>query len=118
MVIAAVYLPDIGRGFVKDDFGWIRDARARLSDPLHAPQRGPGFFRPLVTWGFVFDYQLSGLNPRRSGDAWLAAGLRARLHPDLESQRSLGRAGPAVGAGAARSVSTSARALRRRRVRG
>jgi hypothetical protein len=48
MVIAAVYLPDIGRGFVKDDFGWIRDARAGLSDPMDA-LRQPGFFRPLVT---------------------------------------------------------------------
>jgi len=72
MVIAAVYLPDIGRGFVKDDFGWIRDARARLSDPLHALQRQPGFFRPIVTWSFVFDYQLSGLNPRPYGFTNLA----------------------------------------------
>ena len=54
MVIAAVYLPDVGRGFVKDDFGWIRDARARLSDPLHALPHQPGFFRPLVTWSFVW----------------------------------------------------------------
>ena len=67
MVIAAVYLPDIGRGFVKDDFGWIRDARVRLSDPLHALSREPGFFRPLVTWSFVFDYQLYGVNARPYG---------------------------------------------------
>jgi hypothetical protein len=72
MVIAAVYLPDIGRGFVKDDFGWIREARARLADPLHALQHQPGFFRPLVTWSFVVDYQWYGVNARPYGFTNLA----------------------------------------------
>jgi hypothetical protein len=72
MVIAAVYLPDIGRGFVKDDFGWIRDARAGLSDPLHALLHEPGFFRPFVTSSFAFDYVLYGVNPRPYGFTNLA----------------------------------------------
>jgi hypothetical protein len=72
MVIAAVYLPDIGRGFVKDDFGWIRDARAGLSDPLRALLREPGFFRPLVTSSFALDYVLYGVNPRPYGFTNLA----------------------------------------------
>jgi hypothetical protein len=72
MVIAAVYLPDIGRGFVKDDFGWIRDARAGLSDPLDALLRQPGFFRPLVTSSFALDYVLYGVNPRPYGFTNLA----------------------------------------------
>ena len=72
MVIGAVYLPDIGRGFVKDDFGWIRDARAGLSDPLHALLREPGFFRPLVTSSFALDYLLYGVNPRPYGFTNLA----------------------------------------------
>jgi hypothetical protein len=67
MVIAAVYLPDVGRGFVKDDFGWVREARATVSDPRHLLVREPGFFRPLVTTSFAFDYQLHGLNPRPYG---------------------------------------------------
>jgi hypothetical protein len=67
MVIAAVYLPDIGRGFVKDDFGWIRDARAGLSDPVHTWLHEPGFFRPLVTSSFALDYLLYGVNPRPYG---------------------------------------------------
>jgi hypothetical protein len=67
MVIAAVYLPDVGRGFVKDDFGWLREARASVSDPLHVLLREPGFFRPLVTSSFAFDYELHGLNPRPYG---------------------------------------------------
>ena len=72
MVIAAVYLPDIGRGFVKDDFGWIRDARAGLSDPLGALLRQPGFFRPLVMSSFALDYVLYGVNPRPYGFTNLA----------------------------------------------
>jgi hypothetical protein len=72
MVIAAVYLPDIGRGFVKDDFGWIRDARAGLSDPLHALLNEPGFFRPLVTSSFALDYLLYGVNARPYGFTNLA----------------------------------------------
>lgn len=72
MLIAAVYLPDIGRGFVKDDFGWIREARAGLSDPLQALLHEPGFFRPLVTSSFALDYLLYGLNPRPYGFTNLA----------------------------------------------
>jgi hypothetical protein len=72
MVIAAVYLPDVGRGFVKDDFGWIRDARAALSDPLRLWLREPGFFRPLVTSSFAFDYALYGVNARPYGFTNLA----------------------------------------------
>jgi hypothetical protein len=72
MVIAAVYLPDVGRGFVKDDFGWIRDARAALSDPLRVWLREPGFFRPLVTSSFAVDYTLYGVNARPYGFTNLA----------------------------------------------
>jgi hypothetical protein len=72
MVIAAVYLPDVGRGFVKDDFGWIRDARTVLSDPLRVWLRQPGFFRPLVTSSFALDYMLFGVNARPYGFTNLA----------------------------------------------
>ena len=68
LVIAAVYLPDIGRGFVKDDFGWIRDARTGLVEPGQIVQLShPGFYRPLVTTAFVVDYVLYGVNARGYG---------------------------------------------------
>lgn len=68
LVIAAVYLPDVGRGFVKDDFGWIRDARIGLVEPgrIVRPSH-PGFYRPLVTAAFVADYVLYGVNARGYG---------------------------------------------------
>lgn len=67
-VIAAVYLPDIGRGFVKDDFGWIRDARVGVVEPGRIVQLShPGFYRPLVTAAFVADYVLYGVNARGYG---------------------------------------------------
>src|SRR5207249_2277374 len=63
MVLAAVYLPDIGRGFVKDDFGWVRDARSGLAQPgrIVLPAH-PGFYRPLVTATFVVDYMMYGVS--------------------------------------------------------
>lgn len=68
LFVAAVYLPDIGRGFVKDDFGWVEQGRAALAhptDPLLSPP--PGFYRPLVTFTFAADYALHGGHPRPYG---------------------------------------------------
>ena len=31
--VAAVYFPDVGRGFIKDDFTWIRAAQAATALP-------------------------------------------------------------------------------------
>ena len=36
LFVAAVYLPDVGRGFVKDDFGWVETGRAALDSPSQA----------------------------------------------------------------------------------
>jgi hypothetical protein len=64
----AVYLPDVGRGFVKDDFGWIDAGRAALQAPsvaLLSP--APGFYRPIVALSFAFDYFVHGVEPRGYG---------------------------------------------------
>jgi hypothetical protein len=64
----AVYLPDVGRGFVKDDFGWVEAGRATLDAPsvaLLSPP--PGFYRPLVALSFAFDYCVHGAEPRGYG---------------------------------------------------
>ena len=55
------YLPDVGHGFVKDDFGWIVDGDRFL----HAPSVAlftdtTGFFRPLVTLSFALNAVLFG----------------------------------------------------------
>lgn len=68
LFIAAVYLPDLGRGFVKDDFRWLADARAALSDPLRAIHPSVAdFYRPAVTASFAVDTALFGLNARAYG---------------------------------------------------
>ena len=68
LFVAAVYLPDIGRGFVKDDFGWVEQGRAALSRPIDGMfSAAPGFYRPLVTLTFSLDYALHGDRPRMYG---------------------------------------------------
>jgi hypothetical protein len=64
-VFLAVYVPDVGHGFIKDDFAWIRASRA--ADPgalLALFSRHVGFYRPLVSLSFAADHALWGLEPR------------------------------------------------------
>ena len=66
--VLAVYCPDVGRGFVKDDFTWIRAAKGAIAQPadLIVP-REPGFYRPLVTASFALDYASHRWQPRGYG---------------------------------------------------
>jgi hypothetical protein len=62
--MAAAYAPDIGHGFLKDDFFWI--AGSRFQGPLGwlaLFSRSIGFYRPLVSLTFGLDEQLFGLAP-------------------------------------------------------
>ena len=70
---AAVYVPDVGRGFVKDDFGWVAAGRAAATSPADAllPD-APGFYRPAVTFTFAIDYLLHDVRPRGYGFTNLA----------------------------------------------
>lgn len=63
--LGLAYLPDIGRGFISDDFGWIARSRVQSTDDLIAPVLGAptGFYRPLVSWTFAANYALFGLRP-------------------------------------------------------
>ena len=65
-VVLAIYLPDLGQGFIKDDFAWIR--ASRLAAPGDLPrlitEPASGFFRPLVGLSFGVNERLFGL------DAW------------------------------------------------
>lgn len=65
---AVVYIPDIGRGFVKDDFHWIDAGRAALAHPAAALQpSSPDFYRPLIAVTFAADYVVHGLDPQWYG---------------------------------------------------
>ena len=58
------YVPDLGHGFVKDDFGWIRGARIESADDATALlTRNTGFYRPLVSATFALNYAVSGMAP-------------------------------------------------------
>ena len=59
-----IYVPDIGHGLVRDDFGWIRHSRLghdrTLTDLFQA---NVGFYRPLVMVSFAIDYAIWGTRP-------------------------------------------------------
>ncbi|HKT81703.1 MAG TPA: hypothetical protein VJP86_15855 [Vicinamibacterales bacterium] len=60
-----IYLPDVGRGFISDDFGWILRSRAGSLDDVVAWFTRPamGFYRPLVALSFAANERLTGLWP-------------------------------------------------------
>src|SRR5258707_599382 len=66
--VAAVFCPDVGRGFIKDDFTWIRTAQAATTNPVTLiRQPDAGFYRPVVTLTFAFDYAVHGWKARGYG---------------------------------------------------
>jgi hypothetical protein len=66
---ALLYLPDVGHGLVKDDFGWIAHSAVRSwQDAVSLFRTAPtGFFRPVVSLSFAVNQQVCGLNPRCYG---------------------------------------------------
>lgn len=63
-VLLLAYLPDIGHGFIKDDFAWIESSR--FEGPwgwLDLFRRHNGFYRPIVSLSFAADDRVHGLNP-------------------------------------------------------
>jgi hypothetical protein len=62
----AIYLPDIGHGFISDDFRWIVESRsASPADVLALFSRNLGFYRPMTSASFALDHALWG-----GGDAF------------------------------------------------
>ena len=73
LVVSCVYVRDVGRGFVKDDFGWIAAGQAAIAAPA-APLVGArmGFYRPVVDYTFALDFAVYGAEPRGYGFTNLA----------------------------------------------
>jgi hypothetical protein len=68
LFVAGAYLPDLGRGFVQDDFSWIAASRQALTgDTSIITPATPGFYRPLVGFSFSVDYLIHGLEARGYG---------------------------------------------------
>jgi len=74
---AAVYLPDIGVGFVKDDAAWVATGVASLDRPASTwtVDSAGLFFRPLVALSFAADYALHGNHARGYGITNLALSI-------------------------------------------
>lgn len=62
LAFTAIYIPDIGQSFFKDDFAWIAQSRIHgWGDFLALFRHAQGFYRPLVSLSFSLDYALFGL---------------------------------------------------------
>jgi hypothetical protein len=60
-VWCCAYLPDVGHGFVKDDFAWI--AHSRVADPTSVSRvafEALGFYRPVVAASFTVNELIFG----------------------------------------------------------
>lgn len=69
----AAYVPDIGHGFIKDDFAWIVASRAASWHEVAALfTTNVGFYRPLVATTFAADHAFWQLNPFGYGISNLA----------------------------------------------
>lgn len=60
-----IYLPDVGHGFISDDFRWIVESRS--AGPIELLGANTGFYRPVVSWSFAADHALRGTNARGYG---------------------------------------------------
>ena len=71
---AGVYVPDVGRGFIKDDFRWVLDGVAAFDHPANLFVSGwtGNFFRPMVALSFGLDHAAYGLWARGYGFTNLA----------------------------------------------
>lgn len=60
-IVLVIYLPDIGHGFIADDFRWIVESRAEApGDLVRLFTSNVGFYRPLVALTFTIDHALWG----------------------------------------------------------
>lgn len=64
LALAAAYLPHLGRGFLKDDYGWLLGSRVEgLAGVPDLFSRHNGFYRPLVSLSFTLSEACFGLEP-------------------------------------------------------
>ena len=75
-IVAVVYGPDVGRGFVKDDFRWVLASRVRSAADLKRQfVETTGFYRPMVSLSFAANERLGGAAPKGYGLTNLALAL-------------------------------------------
>jgi hypothetical protein len=57
------YAPDVGHGFITDDFRWVLTGEEAIRHPPDLLVKTTGFFRPLVTLSFGLNSLIFGHNP-------------------------------------------------------
>jgi hypothetical protein len=62
--VCAVYLPDIGHGFIRDDVGWVgHNELSSWSDARDLLNAHAGLFRPAVSLSFAAERRACGTSP-------------------------------------------------------
>jgi len=64
LAVCAIYLPDVGHGFIRDDAGWV--GYNDLSSWAHVRellQARAGLFRPSVSLSFAIERRVCGIDP-------------------------------------------------------
>jgi hypothetical protein len=62
--VSAIYLPDIGHGFIRDDVGWIgRNELRSWADVRDVGRARAGVFRPAVSLSFALERRACGVEP-------------------------------------------------------
>jgi hypothetical protein len=62
--LCVAYVPDLGHGFIKDDFGWIRGSRiTSIADAASLLTQNVGFYRPFVSATFGLNRAMFGVEP-------------------------------------------------------
>jgi hypothetical protein len=57
----AIYLPDVGHGFIRDDVGWVgQNGMSSWSDARHVLDTRAGLFRPAVSLTFAIERRACG----------------------------------------------------------
>ena len=75
-----IYLPEVGHGFIKDDFGWIVSSRPRsVGEVVRLFEETRGFYRPLVSLSFAANEYAFGASPFGYGVTNLLLALAAGL---------------------------------------
>jgi hypothetical protein len=63
-LLAVIYIPDIGHGFIRDDFGWIVHGQIDdLRDLWRVVASDLGFYRPVPALSFSLSWWLFDLQP-------------------------------------------------------
>src|SRR5580765_5851327 len=95
---ALVYLPDVGHGLLKDDFGWIAQSSVRSwQDVIALFRTAPTtYFRPVVSLSFAINRPVCALDSRCYGITNFCLAIACAIGVGLLARAVSVRAGAAL----------------------